>query len=64
MCYQQTTMWWSLTFKRHARNEIQSWTSILANKETACAPITPYVEFLMNSRLKKFLFIVDAVLVF
>ena len=26
--------------------------------------ITPYVEFLMNSRLKKYLFIIDAVLVF
>ena len=43
-------MWWSLTFKRLARNEIRRWTSILGNSE--------------NSRLKKFLFIVDAVLVF
>ena len=64
MCYQKTMMWWSLTFKRLARNEIRRWTSILGNSETACASITPYAEFLMNSRLKKFLFIVDAVLVF
>ena len=54
-------MWWSLTFKRLARKQIRSWTSILGNSETACASITPYVEFLMNSLLKKFLFIVDAV---
>ena len=34
------------------------------NTEIACASITPYIEFLINSRLKKFLFIVAAVLVF
>ena len=28
------------------------------------ASISPYVEFLMNSRLKKFLFVVDAVFCF
>ena len=32
--------------------------------DTACASITPYVEFLMNSRAKKFIFIVDVVLIF
>ena len=39
--------------KRLARNEVRRWTSILGNSETACTSITPYVEFLMNSRLKK-----------
>ena len=32
--------------------------------ETIYTSITPYVEFILNSRPKKFLFIVDAVLVF
>ena len=39
--------------KQLAGNEIRRWTSILGNSETACTSITPYVEFLMNSRLKK-----------
>ena len=36
----------------------------IANSETTYTSITPYVEFLMNSHLKRFFFIEDAVLVF
>ena len=58
-------MWWSLTFKQLvAKNEPRRWTLILVcNCGKAYTSITPYVEFLMNSRFKKFLFVVDSVLV-
>ena len=44
---QQTMMWWSVTFKRLARNEVRRWNHKM-DFETACASIIPYVEFLIN----------------
>ena len=54
-------MWWSLTFKRLARNEPPNPVEVKLLNYTS---ISSNIEFLRSSRLKKFLFIADAVQVF